>query len=530
MRSKEKRSRGVYRPIIILLKMLYLVLFFAIGLVFLMKFVESDKADIALRDFPFPYRAGLAVCSDIDNTDSVEEFLAIQRYLCTKENTPWGKGLGLEIGNSFWFYDMTGKSKFTVFNPDGSLNREAAPVIKEFIEAGYIDVLHSYGEFEEHEFNRDYAEHGLDYFHDKGLSIPIWVNHSEPANPLSIGKNSYNLGDNPESINYHTDLLDDFGIRYIEVFQVTHIIGQDVAPDIIGWFKMVYQFFHSILSWTKSGGWDVLFNNNLMNRFELDDGREFLSFRRFINPDGKMPPSGVDVGYIPHQIEGDVLEKLVSRKGWMILYTHLGTNGSYSEWIPQKTRNALRNLANRQYSGQLFITTTSRLLDYNLAVNNLVWEWSMENDGYVIKIEKIEHPLNELFTTKYEYLRGLTFYTLIPENTQIYFNDNPIENLQINPPDFTGSPSITIPWEPLEFPHRSVPRSKHEKFTPIPPSVIEPQVENQEEDSASMDSLIDIELPEIQSDEPAPMNSDEPGDSLERDSETISDAPSDNAI
>ena len=56
-----------------------------------------------LRKYPYPFRSALTICNDIDLT-TPEEFLEIHRFLNTKQVTPMGVGVGLEIGDSFWMY------------------------------------------------------------------------------------------------------------------------------------------------------------------------------------------------------------------------------------------------------------------------------------------------------------------------------------------------------------------------------------------------------------------------------------------
>ena len=74
-------------------------------LIFLLTACSGQK-DLQIRKFPYPYKAALAICSDIDETESIEEFLEMQEFLNTKRRTRYGTGLGLEIGNSFWFYNQ----------------------------------------------------------------------------------------------------------------------------------------------------------------------------------------------------------------------------------------------------------------------------------------------------------------------------------------------------------------------------------------------------------------------------------------
>ena len=50
------------------------------------------------RPYPYPYRAALAVCSDLDETPDRRVYEQIARYLNTTADTAMGPGLGLEVG------------------------------------------------------------------------------------------------------------------------------------------------------------------------------------------------------------------------------------------------------------------------------------------------------------------------------------------------------------------------------------------------------------------------------------------------
>ena len=50
---------------------------------------------VSLRKFPFPFKAAMTICSDIDETRSSDEFLEIQRFLNTRSMTSMGNGIGL---------------------------------------------------------------------------------------------------------------------------------------------------------------------------------------------------------------------------------------------------------------------------------------------------------------------------------------------------------------------------------------------------------------------------------------------------
>ena len=113
---------------------------------------------ISIRKFPYPYQAALAISSDIDNASSLESFVEIMILLNGNKINKLGHGLGLEVGNSFWFFNNSGKKQLSYFNRLTSKESEFAPYCRELWSSGHLDVLHSYGNFDCGEFQRKYAE------------------------------------------------------------------------------------------------------------------------------------------------------------------------------------------------------------------------------------------------------------------------------------------------------------------------------------------------------------------------------------
>ena len=70
---------------------------------------ERPRAGTALRverrRFPYPYRALLAICSDLDETTDGTAYHELMRFLNTAGESALGPGAGLEVGNSI-FFDM----------------------------------------------------------------------------------------------------------------------------------------------------------------------------------------------------------------------------------------------------------------------------------------------------------------------------------------------------------------------------------------------------------------------------------------
>ena len=89
---------------------------------------------VSLRKFPFPFQAAMTICSDIDETRSSDEFLEIQRFLNTRSTTSMGNGIGLEIGNSFFFYNH--KKEFSYFDQDDRAKQITQAMIQSIVLSG----------------------------------------------------------------------------------------------------------------------------------------------------------------------------------------------------------------------------------------------------------------------------------------------------------------------------------------------------------------------------------------------------------
>ena len=129
----------------------------------------------------------MAISSDIDNATSIESFIEIMKMLNGSKKTKFGDGLGLEIGNSFWFFNNSGKKQLSYFNRLTSKESEFAPYCRELWSSGHLDVLHSYGNFDCGEFHRKYAEIAVNELKKNNVAIPVWVNHGIFPNTQSVG-------------------------------------------------------------------------------------------------------------------------------------------------------------------------------------------------------------------------------------------------------------------------------------------------------------------------------------------------------
>ncbi|MCH8853657.1 MAG: hypothetical protein IID41_13540, partial [Planctomycetes bacterium] len=176
------------------------------------------NAGVSLRRWPYPYKAALAICSDLDETPDRHVYWEIMRFLNTFETTSMGTGVGLEVGNSIYF-DMP-PDQFAYWNTDDA-GRE---MVRTLIRSGHIDCLHSYGDLAT---QRSHAARALEELERHDCRLKVWVDHSKA--PTNFGSDIMcGSGDVPGSPVYHADLTCAFGIRYVSRGRATSVIGQDV--------------------------------------------------------------------------------------------------------------------------------------------------------------------------------------------------------------------------------------------------------------------------------------------------------------
>ncbi|MFH2050266.1 MAG: hypothetical protein ABIJ12_12565, partial [bacterium] len=101
--------------------------------------------------------------------------------------------------------------------------------------------------------------------------------------------------------------------------------------------------------------------------------------------------------------------------------------------------------------GDLFVTTTSRLLNYNVHHKFLNWHYNQNDDSVTIVIDNIKNDVEGNYIPAIDDLSGMTFY--IPDNCKVAIRiNNDYIKFQSNPPDYKGRRSISIPFNKLKFP------------------------------------------------------------------------------
>lgn len=421
--------------------------------------------DVSLRRFPYPYRAALAICSDIDGTESLEKFLAIQRFLDTADSTAVGPGVDLEIGNSFWFYnqceDVRGKGaadslalnarisgglsfEITLFKGTSDTLNDYAPLLLKLIRSGYLDCLHTYGNLDKHRLNRSMVTQALDLLAAESLTVRTWTNHGGHENTQNIGPAPWFQGDNPGSPDYHTDRTLAEGIIFLWRGHVTHCIGQDGDFSLLNTAKSWYEYLQDKFRIHQGYPHD----NRLVHVYRLDDGQKVFEFVRFISPTGKYAKA--EGRHFADQLGPGQVNDLIDNRGYLILYTHLGITDS-PDYLDNRTVAALRYIAAHHADSELFVTTTTRLLDYYVHRKYLFWHYNESPDSVLIVIDSVANEVEGTFLPSPQDLAGITFYVPANKVVTVEQSDRKL-NVVENPPDETGRRSVSFPWPKLTFP------------------------------------------------------------------------------
>ena len=93
---------------------------------------------LKIRKFPYPYKCALSISSDIDNASSSEFFVQFMNFLNSEKQTIYGPGLGLEVANSFWFFNGSKSAQLSYF--DGLTDKELLSSTLGFILIRHIDT------------------------------------------------------------------------------------------------------------------------------------------------------------------------------------------------------------------------------------------------------------------------------------------------------------------------------------------------------------------------------------------------------
>ncbi len=422
-----------------------------------------NEPQVTIRRIPYPYRAMLAICSDLDETPDRRMYWEIMRFLNTTETTAMGPGVGLEVGNSIYF-DMP-PGQFAYWNTDDA-GRE---MVRTLIRSGHIDCLHSYGDLAT---TRTDAGRALDELDRHGCKLEVWVDHGTAATNFGADI-MQGHGDEPGHPAYHADLTTGHGVKYVWRGRVTSVLGQECPARLGGMFDprrpigsartVVKEAAKQVLARTGSRKYAIHRPNQVLVEAELRDGTPACEFLRCNPHRGGVSScdTGREIGEVLTQA---MLDRLVDREGVCVLYTHLGkTRGQAQDPrtpFGQPAVAAFRRLAEAQRAGRILVTTTRRLLGYCRAVREMTIRAAHDSNGLRIELDTCSRS-NGNEANPASDLAGLTFCVSDPRTTRVVVDGREAADLVRGGPDETGLASVSLPRRKLEFPDLCDNRRSH---------------------------------------------------------------------
>lgn len=418
----------------------------------------ASQPAVEIRLFPYPYKAALAISNDLDGITTFKELKAIHDVLNGERKTPCGPGLGLEVGESLHFYTVHPEVDDTLSYFQGTSNQlsETAPALRDGIEAGLIDTLHTWGNFSQKGgFFREHAQGALEELERYGLTIPCWTNHGDVHNFQNLGRKDA-LGDLPATasvrgdrskvLEYHFDLTRRAGVRYIWIKELTPIPGQERPLEPADWLEEGTTLGRSVLKDIMKrlrGTGDAQppqLANRLLQPATFRDGATAYEMLRF----GSFEQDGSD--HLPALLSDKNLKRLIQGGGTALLYMHLG-KGRPSQEIPfsDESYAALSRLAKHSREGDIWITTPSRLCNYVELRQRLKLRASLDKS-----IANVTGRFDAVGDLSNPDIGGLTFYLDQAKECWLQLGTRKKQLVQ-NLADHTGRGSFSIPIEPLQY-------------------------------------------------------------------------------
>ena len=428
--------------------------------------MDDSSHKVSLRKFPYPYRCALALSNDIDET-TLEHFVQTHNFLNSDAETVYGKGLGLETSSSFWMFDVDYQDdSFCYFEGLSERESKCAPIIRELVHSGHLDTLHTYGNFSRvGGFKRELAERAIEELDKHGMKVNVWVNHGDKFNEQNIGVVRRKGGDRPGSEAYHADILREYGVRFVDADVITDIVGQDrpcsfweayLAPNGRSYFREVARKLTKAAMMAtdelsrRLAGRDMFHkfsyagDNRLMFVLPLQDGMPMFHFRRF----GFWEEALADD--LPFLLSDWRLSRLIEKEGYMVLYIHLGRfRRGKTRRFSDNVLKVFRKLEEHSASGQVWVTTVSKLLRYNAVYHNIMFAEKAGSDRTRIEIIGINDPFSGERMPDASSLEGLTFFCDDPDTTTIYLGEKKLETRQNGPDPENGLKSVSIPLSRL---------------------------------------------------------------------------------
>jgi len=401
-------------------------------------FQTLNPASILSRPWPYPYKGGLAISNDVEFM-SFEYFELLMEFLNTENETLLGKGLGINVTSSFFFYSA---NQYNFCFSDGIGNKlKKKPYssrIEEYLQSGWIDTIHAYGDFDGvGGFQRELAQAYYEAMEELGVTIEVFTNHGSSDNVQNVGTDAgYHKGDQRNNIAYHADLMKLNGIRYIWTDSMV------VEKNIPTKKSQAKKYIRKYINYIK--GIHERSNSRLTFSETLQDGNEFRGFTRFRST-GLNAPNLSSLGAQLDQIDWD---SFYHSAGGLIIYQHLGVLYRAARQCIKASVDGIKSRP--EIFLRPFYQLEKEVKEGRLWMEGLAWFLNYVEMVESTQIIKHDNGVYELMgdtngKTAASYFQGLTIYTN-PNNPIILKYKNQKINFIYNGPDSSGQYSVTVPF------------------------------------------------------------------------------------
>jgi len=399
------------------------------------------KSNEFVRDWPYPYRAGISISSDVEFT-SLAYYDELMKWVNSKNNTKFGIGLGIEVTGSIFFYSSTSQH-MSIFKGDNSNAPLSDDVnrLTEYIETNWIDTNHCFGDFDSpSKFSRYHAIRAYEFLNKKNLKLPIFTNHGGENNIQGIGRYAYRTGDVPGSKSFHSDLLKPNHVKYFW--------SEKTSYEPIYWDNLsILQSAKILANLLKKKITSDSSEEKFLSPVILNDGTSLLQFWRYRGT-GIIAPNASSFAYQLATFNWDLL---LNRRGVVMFYQHLGVKDRISgKCSPMTIEDAIsrpelflapfRLIQKKSEDNLLWVAGQHRLLRYLDMLERTC-------------VKKIVNQSNQVFELSVSescncddqaYFEGLTLYVDARKEVDIFHKGERVRFV-FNGPDESGQYSVTVP-------------------------------------------------------------------------------------
>jgi hypothetical protein len=402
-----------------------------------LKITSSEADPIELLKFPHPYEGAFTVASDIDSA-SIPRFQAIHALFCgsdiLKRNSPqWNilgltpdhprfekefngiRGFGFELGDSFFLIgDPTTFGMYRYipaedgFAEDRQEGGNGADLVRQNIRRGQIDSFHAFLHYRRRQVEP--LLRGLYEWceREQAPKPRVWVNHSAAVTPSGIcpermqpsrayrlarltaryvvgpllGRKRHPLryafvrysGDTPGSPYYINDILSANGLRYVWLNMDDSHRDRIAVPERPSYGR-----------------------SSLLEAVTMDDGVKYWRFERcygtpLVHGHGEVYLRNSEAGFDGSNLVTEKnLDTLCHLGGSCILYTHWTHFRSMP--LSAETLSRFELLWRWQAAGRVWITSTSRLLEWTRLLTFLKLDIHREGRRLIVDIQGVDDPI-----------------------------------------------------------------------------------------------------------------------------------------